>query len=142
MRGRRVLAYGLIGLLGCGACAAASGSGVQRPPERSDELDQAELAARLPGGADECVLARPSGLAPKLGEIYGPISRAETWIWPRAARIVAYAKAGWHAAGHRRWLMLLRFEGPAVALRQWVDREAGLELVWDDAAAASCDAER
>ena len=107
-----------------------------------DEAGLAELAALLPGGADECVLARPSGLGPALGEIYGPISRAELWVWPRPARVTAYAKAGWHAAGHKRWLTLLRFAGRAGELRAWVDQKAGLELVWENPAAVSCDAER
>ena len=140
MRGRWLLACGV--LFGCWACGASGSSGAQLRAGQADEASWGELAALLPGGADECVLARPSALAAGLGEIYGPISRAENWIWPREARIAAYARAGWHSAGHKRWLILLRFEGPAAELRAWVDREAGLELVWEDAAAVSCDAER
>jgi len=93
----------------------------------------AELVARLPVGADRCVLARPSRIDAAQRERVTRVSQGEPMAWLRELGVEAYASVSRERRdGPSAALVLARVSLDPASARELLERRAGLRLQWSE----------
>ncbi len=91
----------------------------------------AQLAARLPTGADACVVGRPSLLSAARRSLFAQASQGDPLAWLPRAPVVAFAMARHEQPGsHPTTVLLVRTSTDAPTVRDWFLRNAQLRFAF------------